>query len=270
MSGELPSELPIILDSDLIKSEDRIATTRIPNVDQDVVGGQPEDGPTDLTIGLSFLDILCTLKWLKDNRLDLNKNLSELADKALSRDNLGLGTSAIRDIVNSLGNSTTKLVDQKTITDALGTKFNKSNLVGSLGNDTDKGIHQKKISQEIANLLRKDDNLAGLTNKAVARENLGWIWPLGVNQTWVDVFNSRSLGVTYTNTTGRPIMVIPSIRDPDRGNLIYDFYVDGVRIALEYLGKNMIGVISVVIPNGSTYMVDGDSNDFIYLWWELR
>ena len=53
---------------------------------------------------------------------------------------------------------------------------------------------------------------------------------LGVGQTWQDLSGSRSTGVTYTNTTGKPIMVSLSMLYSAAGANLQTF-VDGVFIS---------------------------------------
>lgn len=91
--------------------------------------------------------------------------------------------------------------------------------------------------------------------------------PIGVNQSWVDVSSSRSLGTTYTNTTGRPIQVIVSAENTCAA------YVGSVRVAYCYT-TSCCGVpqisrfaMSFIVPAGSTYRATGAS---LAEWAELR
>ena len=90
---------------------------------------------------------------------------------------------------------------------------------------------------------------------------------IGVNQTWQDVSASRSAGVTYTNTTGKPIVV--SCGYPYSVGA-YNRYllVDGHKVAETangYTAGNAFR-LGAVVPNGSTYL----ANDVMALWHELR
>lgn len=73
-------------------------------------------------------------------------------------------------------------------------------------------------------------------------------------QTWQNVAGSRVSGTTYTNTTGRPIMV--SI-DANGGSVI----VNGLTIATAAFG------VHIIVPAGSTYSVSAGA---IEGWLELR
>ncbi|MBL4755746.1 MAG: hypothetical protein JKY52_19395, partial [Flavobacteriales bacterium] len=96
---------------------------------------------------------------------------------------------------------------------------------------------------------------------------------LGVDQTWQDMMSSRSSGVTYTNSSGRPIMVTCNAYgsgSPANGQVT--FLINGDRVSLSGGGAIASGAIgdspSYIIPNGDTYQAT-----FVgpYIeWWELR
>ena len=85
-------------------------------------------------------------------------------------------------------------------------------------------------------------------------------------QTWQDVTASRALGTTYTNSTGKPIMVF--VTKTNTGNSAWPFYVNSVYIMYvnAYGTNNSTGVI---IPNGATYMADTIAGTLLK-WVELR
>ena len=80
---------------------------------------------------------------------------------------------------------------------------------------------------------------------------------LGVGQSWQNLTSSRASDVTYTNSTGKPILVIVNTYG---GTSI----VDGV--TLRYGGTDTEGDWSFIVPSGSTYSVTGN----IRSWSELR
>lgn len=125
---------------------------------------------------------------------------------------------------------------------------------------------------ELANKKYVDDN-AGVTFASIAEAQTGTettkvINPdtlhaamlAGVDQTWQDVKASRAIGVTYTNTTGRPIVL--AITSSAAGGSS-DVFINGVRV---YDMDNRSGV-SLIIPNGDTYLVSTNLPD---IWFELR
>lgn len=87
---------------------------------------------------------------------------------------------------------------------------------------------------------------------------------IGVGQTWQDVKASRSSGVTYTNNTGRPIMVSVSQQSPN-GNA--QFYINGVIVGQVGGDLNNGQVFSFIIPDQNTYKCNSPIIDY---WWELR
>ena len=78
----------------------------------------------------------------------------------------------------------------------------------------------------------------------------------GVGQTWKDVTSSRSSGVTYTNTTGKPIQIY-IITGTESSTLV----IDGVNIAVH--GDSMP---QIIVPNTSSYRFNGVT----FMWAELR
>lgn len=83
---------------------------------------------------------------------------------------------------------------------------------------------------------------------------------LGVGQTWQDVTASRSIGVTYTNNTGKPI---------------YVFIVSGNSnsTAVNINGLTQVGNSTerdtwfFPLPDGDTYSTSGGN---LLCWFELR
>lgn len=116
----------------------------------------------------------------------------------------------------------------------------------------------------MASIIRGSDNFDSLASSG-----------LGDGQTWQDVTASRTESVTYTNTTGKAIMVAVSSIDsrystqPNAGTSGVSIYVDG---SIVYYGGNTSGGTFFVVPNNSTYSVIGYevAYDNIYSWWELR
>lgn len=93
---------------------------------------------------------------------------------------------------------------------------------------------------------------------------------LGVNQTWQVVTASRVLGTTYTNSTGKPIMlIITSYGGTDNGVAIslnsgsaFNFGVANVNTG------NAASSGSVIVPAGVTYKIT--SGGALQTWGELR
>lgn len=89
---------------------------------------------------------------------------------------------------------------------------------------------------------------------------------LGDGQTWQDVKATRAPNTTYTNSTGRPIMVVCS---SILTSMASEFVVDGVSVAKHQgFGSGDWIYSFVVVPVGSTYRLNG--TNAIFTWAELR
>lgn len=94
---------------------------------------------------------------------------------------------------------------------------------------------------------------------------------IGVGQTWQNVTGSRVLGTTYTNSTGKPIMVSVSYScntaNTVQGLIISDatVYAGAVDVA------NTSGGFSLIVPNGATYVTTTNIGVMtLVAWAELR
>lgn len=121
----------------------------------------------------------------------------------------------------------------------------------------------------------------GATKVGEISETVASLPPLdnqfGVEQAWVDVTASRSAGVTYTNTTGKSILVSIASYPNGTGLQSLSFTVDGIilgRIGQVSSGSPNTVVQSLstfVVPNGSTYGVSVFSGTpVLSIWSELR
>ncbi len=109
--------------------------------------------------------------------------------------------------------------------------------------------------------LPSDTNLNGTGLEYLFDSKLDAYKALGTGQTWVDVTASRTSGVTYTNTTTRPICVsIPETADGDRA-----LYVGGVLTAF-VRGSNYDSTLFAIVPPGAQYIFSGAFSS----WAELR
>ena len=91
---------------------------------------------------------------------------------------------------------------------------------------------------------------------------------IGVGQTWQDLTASRALATLYTNDTGKPIQI--SVYNPyDAVSKTLTLTVDGIIIIKSniVITGNKSTHASAIIPNGSTYQVDGAT---LEMWAELR
>lgn len=97
---------------------------------------------------------------------------------------------------------------------------------------------------------------------------------IGVNQTWQNLTASRVVGATYTNTTGKPILVaITTNAAMNTNNNIFN--INGVAMAQTGLssGSNIdvYGNFYMIVPANATYSVTGWNNGGTLTYWsELR
>jgi hypothetical protein len=85
---------------------------------------------------------------------------------------------------------------------------------------------------------------------------------IGVGQTWQDVTASRASGTTYTNSTGKPIMV--NIGETTNGSATLT--VGGVQVAQSTITGGD-ATMSAIVPDGTTYVATFGGLNF---WAELR
>lgn len=96
----------------------------------------------------------------------------------------------------------------------------------------------------------------------------------GVSQTWQNVKGSRSAGVTYTNSTGRPIAVsIAGILASNMTGVQLSLAVGGVEassFALTQSSFDIRGNVFAIVPPGVTYNLTASNVTSILTWSELR
>jgi hypothetical protein len=97
---------------------------------------------------------------------------------------------------------------------------------------------------------------------------------LGVGQTWQNVTGSRTSGTTYTNNTGKPIMVNVRATQAGISRSTLTANVGGVSFMIgndENSSGGATAVASVLIPTGATYSITvGSNSSSIQQWVELR
>lgn len=85
---------------------------------------------------------------------------------------------------------------------------------------------------------------------------------LGVGQTWQTVTGSRVAGTTYTNSTGKPILIAIQCS----AAITLTITINGAT-AISFLGATgTYQTCTALVPSGSTY---SQSGAFLY-WYELR
>lgn len=110
----------------------------------------------------------------------------------------------------------------------------------------------------------------GTTGLTFNNSSTTTVGALGDGQTWQTP--TRSAGVTYTNTTGKPITVVVN-GNVNASNTWYTYiFVDSLRVCYCFGGGGASAYYTipytVIVPNGSTYSVTNAGG--IDSWFELR
>ena len=105
-----------------------------------------------------------------------------------------------------------------------------------------------------------------------AQGNILWNRDFGIDQTWQDVTAFRAKNVTYTNTTGKAILVNVCVSCSDDDNELV-VTVGGILVGQSsgYQSSgtgHWVNTITFIVPNLMSYVVSGDTP--IVFWSELR
>lgn len=123
----------------------------------------------------------------------------------------------------------------------------------------------------VANTYTKAETDNVLSFKA----NTSDLKEIGVGQTWQDVTASRASGVTYTNTTGKPILISITFKNTAVGGSCNAFFQAGTagieigHIDLNDSTSSGAGTLSGIIPNGDSYIIT-IFQGVVEAWSELR
>jgi hypothetical protein len=183
-------------------------------------------------------------------------NLSDLASASTARSNLGLGSISTQNSnsVSITGGSITGITDLAVADGGTGSSTLSANAV-LLGNGT--SALQTVAPSTSGNVLTSNGTTWTSATPAGG---------IGIGQTWQNVIGSRAGNTTYTNSTGKPIMVNIS-----RGTTVYVgtmvLTVSGVAVALSVCASDAGSTVSAIVPNNGTYSLN--TTDFDY-WAELR
>jgi len=100
----------------------------------------------------------------------------------------------------------------------------------------------------------------------------GWTSILGIEsgQAWQDVSGSRSSGVTYTNSTGKPIQLGITLQSSASANS-FTLNIGGVDVASGSSASSVLSFgLNNIIPNGVGYTLTVTGSMSITDWAELR
>jgi hypothetical protein len=117
----------------------------------------------------------------------------------------------------------------------------------------------------VAEVQTGTDTTRAITPAGFYGASLGW------GQTWTDVTGSRVKATTYTNSTGRPIMVaITCTSSGSPSPYTLSGFVNGINILQSSTGFD-IDNLTWIVPNGATYKIElASTATSILIWAELR
>ena len=130
-----------------------------------------------------------------------------------------------------------------------------------------------------AGIVKLKNSITGdLSDTAVSenavKEYVGKSAGLGIGQSWQDVTAQRQIGVTYTNTTGRPIALSVTLQAGGLGGAVdIKLSVNGEIVSQQYLsGANSTPALSTfwILREGDTYSLTAQSSGNLIKWLELR
>lgn len=226
---------------------------------------------------------------LKTDKADLDNLKSTVGNKLdkteAAADSAKLGGSPASDYaskteINTLGtNLANKLGKNEQAADSLklgglaADKYAKKDDIPQTATETKAGI--VKLKNSITGSLSD----TAVSEKA-AKEYVDKNASIGIGQTWQDVTSERHTGVTYTNTTGRPIFISVYMNsNAQGGSSAVEIFVDGKFVGGQYAGR-MGGITAflsarAIVPPGSTYSAktsrtQDNSYQDASSWLELR
>lgn len=147
-------------------------------------------------------------------------------------------------------------------------------LSGGTGSSTTAVMHQKAVTDAINNAKTTVVQLVGTSTTSVMSQNavtslVNDAASVGVNQLWNDVTSSRTVGINYTNTTGRPIMIAMNVKNVTAGLFASSIFVQGIELSAGSTVSGEHRFISAIVPPGQVYRYQPlASSNFILL--ELR
>lgn len=125
---------------------------------------------------------------------------------------------------------------------------------------------------KLKNSITAKQEDAAVTEKAVS-DAIETNQSIGIGQAWQDVLTQRQLNITYTNTTGRPIMVsITGDSNSVTANRVA-LYVGDVRVARFENVNGLATQLCAIVPDKKTYQLKSEINASIISimdWVELR
>lgn len=138
-----------------------------------------------------------------------------------------------------------------------------SNLQLGISEVSSENFHWKNNLDGSLSLMRGDVEDAspvevlafGVNNSATFAEAIsGGVF--GTGQSWVNVTGQRAGGVTYTNTTDKPIIIAPAFQHGGSQFFVAEVLVNGVLVCAVNAGDatySQVFPVFIIVPAGATY-----------------
>ncbi|MEY0600032.1 hypothetical protein AB7340_20250 [Providencia alcalifaciens] len=173
-------------------------------------------------------------------------------------------------VLQTTGNSKTGVMSQDATTTEINRQFKIANDNANGRVPSSRKVNNKPLSTDITLNAADVGSYTKADVNALILANGG----IGVGQEWQNVTNSRSLGSTYTNSTGKPILISVSPNGWSDRYIGFDGFINNIKVAVSVgYGANSKPQLSFIVPNGATYRVNysaGVETSGINLWTELR
>lgn len=120
--------------------------------------------------------------------------------------------------------------------------------------------------------LANGTSAIGTSKKYARQDHVHAEGGIGIGQTWQDVLSSRALGTTYTNSTGKPIVMYASSTTIGASTGNFKMTIGGVDLPCVYSSSsNTTWVGTAIVPVGATYSFNRIfGSDLLTGWAELR
>ncbi|MGO2258565.1 MAG: tail fiber protein [Hafnia alvei] len=129
------------------------------------------------------------------------------------------------------------------------------------------------VKNKSGSTLWQFDPSGVLVDGTVPVARVSGLQQIGIGQSWQNVKSQRTFGATYTNTTGKPIVVSVSVILDENTNSVLTLSVGGVDVISSAVTRATFpvrGNVTAIVPPSTAYRVNGVSMSLLQQWAELR